>query len=339
MKNEKEIAVHLLFVYNKKTAREFVYFGQEEGQSSMTFQQIRYIVEIARCGSITQAANHLYIAQSALSGTIKDLEAQLGVMLFDRSSKGVKLTDEGRQFLSYVEPLLTQHDRIMDIYAHQKETPALQVSVSLMRFVFIVKALISVLRGAVGDQYEIHIREVGMHQVMKDVHEGKSQIGFLYISDATQPTAEKMFASQGLIWTPIVRMSPRVFFRKDHPMAAQKVVSLADMAAYPLLIFEEEDFVALDYAEEISPGSITPNARRLYINDRATMVDLICHTDAYSIGTAAWSEGYTGYNCMVGKIIADHEDEVTIGYIQKEDNRLPAPLLEKILKEINKELL
>lgn len=304
----------------------------------MTFQQIRYIQEIARCGSISQAASRLYIAQSALSGTVRDLESQLGVMLFSRSSKGVCLTEEGRQFLSYAEPLLAQHDKIMSLYAQKQEMPTLQISISFLRFVYVLKSMISVLHEIAGDRYEIHIREEGMHQIIKDVQSGTSQVGFIYISDATKHIADKILSNQGLTWTPIARISPCIFFRKDHPLAAQENIHLSDMEDYPLIIFEEEDFVALDYAEEISPKDLHPNRKRIYIKDRATMLDLITHTDAFCIGTAIWSKGYMGDGCMVRKVIADHEEEVMLGYIQKETDRLPDVILNQLLAHIKSEL-
>lgn len=304
----------------------------------MTFQQIRYIQEIARCGSISQAASRLYIAQSALSGTVRDLEAQLGVMLFSRSSKGVCLTEEGRQFLTYAEPLLAQHDKLMSLYAQKQEQPTLQISISFLRFVYILKSIVSVLHEFAGDRYEIHIREEGMHQIIKAVQSGTSQIGFIYISDATKHIADNILSNQGLTWTPIARISPCIFFREDHPLAKRENIHLSDMEDYPLIIFEEEDFVALDYAEEISSKGLHPNRKRIYIEDRATMVDLVTHTDAFCIGTAIWSKSYIGDGCMVGKVIADHEEDLMLGYIQKETNRLPEPILNRILEHIHCEL-
>lgn len=302
----------------------------------MTFQQIRCILEIARCGSITRAANQLYVAQPALSCMVKDLESQLGIRIFSRSSKGVELTDEGKRFIVYVEPLLEQHDKILDIYAHQKETPPMQLSISLQRFVFVIKSFAETLQGISNEKYEFHLREEGMHQIIKDVQEQKSHLGLIYTSDTTQHIIAKMLTSHGLTYTPLARLSPRVFFRRDHPMAGESIVCISQMQNYPLVIFEEEDFVALDYAEEIALNGTAPNTKRLYVKERATMVDLILHSDAFSIGTAVLPDGYIG-DGMVSRVISGHEGEITLGYI-RDPNSAWEPILDEFLDRIRTEV-
>ena len=67
----------------------------------MTFQQLTYALEVARCTSINKAADQLYTHQSNVSNVIKQLEDELGVQIFLRSKKGIVVTEEGREFLSY----------------------------------------------------------------------------------------------------------------------------------------------------------------------------------------------------------------------------------------------
>ena len=67
----------------------------------MTFQQLSFVVEVARCESINKAAEQLYTSQSNVSNSIKSLEEELGIQIFLRTKKGVSVTAEGREFLSY----------------------------------------------------------------------------------------------------------------------------------------------------------------------------------------------------------------------------------------------
>ena len=79
----------------------------------MTLQQIRYVMEISRCGSISKAAQELYLTQPYLSSTLKDLENELHISIFSRSRKGITLTRDGQEFLRYAKTLLEQEERIL----------------------------------------------------------------------------------------------------------------------------------------------------------------------------------------------------------------------------------
>ena len=78
----------------------------------MTFQQLTYVVEVSKCGSINKAAHNLFLSQSGISTAIRDLEDELGVHFFNRSNRGVEFTPEGEEFVSYAVSLLEQKSRI-----------------------------------------------------------------------------------------------------------------------------------------------------------------------------------------------------------------------------------
>lgn len=67
----------------------------------MTLQQLRYVVEVSRNGSISRAAQNLFVTQPSLSKAISDLETEMGITIFQRTNRGVTLTEEGTRFLSY----------------------------------------------------------------------------------------------------------------------------------------------------------------------------------------------------------------------------------------------
>ena len=74
----------------------------------MNFQQLNYVVEISKCGSINKAANKLFLSQSGISTAIRELEEELGIQFFVRSNRGVEFTPDGREFLGYAASLLEQ---------------------------------------------------------------------------------------------------------------------------------------------------------------------------------------------------------------------------------------
>ena len=86
----------------------------------MNIMHMKYAVEIANIGSINKAAEILLIAQPNLSRCIKELESDLGITIFVRSSKGMLLTPEGEEFISYAKNILKQIDDVEQMYHHGK---------------------------------------------------------------------------------------------------------------------------------------------------------------------------------------------------------------------------
>ena len=67
----------------------------------MKLQQLRYIVEVAACGSVTEAARRLFVSQPSVTAAVRDLEREMGITVFERTSKGMVTTTEGQTFLGY----------------------------------------------------------------------------------------------------------------------------------------------------------------------------------------------------------------------------------------------
>ena len=87
----------------------------------MNTQHLKYAVEVERTGSITQAADNLYMAQPNLSKAIKELEDTLGISIFRRTSKGVVPTEKGAEFLVYAKRILTQLEKVEALNARAKD--------------------------------------------------------------------------------------------------------------------------------------------------------------------------------------------------------------------------
>ena len=103
----------------------------------MNFQQLNYVVEISKCGSINKAANKLFLSQSGISTAIRELEEELGIQFFVRSNRGVEFTPDGREFLGYAASLLEQKQWIETRYGEERNAaPATHLSVSSQRYPF-----------------------------------------------------------------------------------------------------------------------------------------------------------------------------------------------------------
>ena len=94
----------------------------------MTIQQCKYVLEIAKTGSFSEAAKQLFVAQSSLSISVKSLEQELGIKIFERSGNGIYLTDDGEEFVSYATQICGDSDFIMERYCNRNVQEKLYIA-------------------------------------------------------------------------------------------------------------------------------------------------------------------------------------------------------------------
>ena len=78
----------------------------------MTLLQMSYILEIDRCGSMNKAAQRLFLSQSTLSSAILEAERELGITIFHRSNRGIRLTEDGKELLAQITPLVERSRKL-----------------------------------------------------------------------------------------------------------------------------------------------------------------------------------------------------------------------------------
>lgn len=105
----------------------------------MTLQQLQYVIAIVEHGSISETAKQLYVAQPTLSSAVRTLEEEFGIIIFHRSARGIALTEDGREFLSYARQVVEQADLLHQHYGAAKQTRQ-RCSISTQHYAFAVDA-------------------------------------------------------------------------------------------------------------------------------------------------------------------------------------------------------
>lgn len=303
----------------------------------MTLQQIRYIVAISKYGSISKAARKLCIAQPHLSSTLKSLEQELGITIFSRTRKGVELTTDGKEFLSYAEPLLLQEEKILELYSQSTVKPIFRFTLSTQRYPFIIKAFHEFFEELNLDQYEIHLRESNMYNVIHDVFNKRSDLGIIFLSNTIEPFIKRYLALKNLEFHLIKYITPCVFFRKTHPMANKDSVTLEEMRQYPFASFDLETSISAEFSEEALFYNSTSVKKNFFVSDRGTMINILTHTDAFSIGTGILSPGFAGPE-LISRPIKNHNGEIKLGWIKNinyKSSELDTEFINKIKEVIN----
>ena len=156
----------------------------------MTLQQLRYIVTIVNCGSISEAAKQLFITQPSLSNSVRELEKEMGISIFNRSSKGIALSSQGMEFLSYARQVLEQAELLEQHYTNKKPVKRI-CSISTQHYAFAVNAFANLVSCQNTDEYEFTLRETRTYEIIDDVKNYRSELGILYINDFNREGAGK----------------------------------------------------------------------------------------------------------------------------------------------------
>lgn len=299
----------------------------------MTLQQLRYIIAIAECGSISGAAHDLFISQSSLSVAVKELEQETGITIFQRSNRGIVITSEGMELLGYARQVVQQADLMEERYKGSYSGPAHQrLAVSTQHYTFTVEAFVDFVEEQALDQYNYVLRETRTAEIIQDVKDFRSDIGILYMDNYNRKIISRALEDAGLTFTPLFTCEPHVFVGSHHPLAGREVVTAEDLADYPRYSFEQGANNSFYYSEE--PLSYYPHKKRIIISDRGTLSNLLTHHNGYTVSTGVLSsEMHTG----IESLPLDTDETMTLGYILHGD-RATSPLVEHYIRCLEKQI-
>lgn len=280
----------------------------------MTFQQIRYIVEIAKHNSISKAASALYVTQPSISKAVQELEAELGIIILDRKNKGVAFTKEGADLLFYAKMLLEQMESVVYHFNKRHTTEITKLSISSQHYGFAIEAAANLMNEFAERKYELTIREGRTNDVIEDVYASRSILGILSITELNKNFFKRYFTSKALTFTPIDSLKQHVFLRKEHPLAHLGHISIEQLKDYPYLTYQKDD-VLLHFAEEAI--NVEKIEKVVYLKDRGTMNNLLSNTDGYNLGTGCLVQNYIDPNII--SIPLDGGDQIQVGYVKRND--------------------
>lgn len=296
----------------------------------MTIQQCRYVLEIARCGSFSQAAKQLFVAQSSLSFGVKALESELGITIFERSGSGTCLTDAGAEFIKYARQICKNTDLITERYDQNIRQ---KLYIATQHYDFIADIFGKFLTEEGSDSYRFSIREIETYNVIRDVQTANSDIGILAIKDSNLEIMKRYLSRRKLEFTPLLEVRPHVFFRKGHPLDGKKILTIGDLKAYPYVSYEQGEHNSDYFTEELMDASFIP--KHIEISDRATLMNVLLLTDAYTAGTGIMPSALNKGDIV--SVPLDTQERYHIGYILNKE-RKTAEITQKFIHRLESAL-
>jgi len=284
----------------------------------MTLQQIIYALKIAECGSMNKAAEELFVAQPTLTNAIQQLENEINMQIFVRTSKGVVITQDGNKFLDDARQIYNQYQLLTETYSGNEKKR--NFSVSSQHFSFAVKCFVNTLNKLGYDNYKFSIYETRTLDVIQNVGKSISELGVLYLSKYNYKYIRKLLDEYNLEFKTLTKCDACVYLYRDHPLAKSHEISLSDLNGYPCLSFDQGQDNLFYLSEEI----LTENefARTVKASDRATMLNLMIGLNGYTLCPGIVEEALNGNTCVIVPYKEDENNpnrEMEIGYIYKKN--------------------
>ncbi len=284
----------------------------------MNISQIKYVLEVANSSSIREAATRLFISQPALSASIKELEEELGILIFERTNKGISLTDEGREFVTYAKKVNSQYEIMEDRYL-SRDSDKERFSVSSQHYNFSIKAFTALIKKYDPEKYVFSFHETKTKDVLEDVRTLKSEVGIISFSGANEDVIRKLMKEYGLVFTPLMQRETYAYVWKNHEFAGRKEISIEELSDYPCISFDQTDDSNFYLTEEAMADY--DFKKQIKSDDRATTMELIAELHGYSIGSGMLAGNKSILKGLVS-IKLKEEDPLTIGYIVRGGSNL-----------------
>lgn len=240
----------------------------------MNILHMKYAVEVARVGSLNKAAETLLIAQPNISRSIKELEADLGITIFDRSSKGMFLTPEGETFISFAKNILAQIQQVEDIYK-KGSAKKQKFSISVPRACYISEAFAQFSRSLSGDPAEIFYKETNSQRTINNILNQDYKLGIIRYAENYDKYFKSMLEEKGLSYEMVSEFSYSLIMSAESPLASLDVVTFEDLRGYIEIAHADPYVPSLPLSKVVKEELPDDIDRRIFIFERASQFDLL----------------------------------------------------------------
>lgn len=244
----------------------------------MNTQHFRYAVEVERTGSISQAAENLYISQPTISKVIKELEDTLGITIFQRTPRGTVATEKGAQFLAYAREALAQVDK-MERLSRPDDGHGPVLSAALPHADYLLQGLLALAADTkIESGARISVEETDAMQAMRGVQDGRYKLAVIRYPAARETYFADYLKNNGLMSESIWEFEPLILAGQNSPIAAIDRLSEDKLEGY---IEIQSDDGRAPYLSGGEDGA-DRDSRMIFVNAQSERLELLSiMPDAY----------------------------------------------------------
>lgn len=256
----------------------------------MNVQHLIYVVEIHKCGSISKAAQNLFMAQPNLSNAIKELEHEIGITVFKRTPKGIETTKDGLEFIQYASEIITRMNALEKYYSRQSGNP-IRISITTMRSSIICGKFVKYIndfQSLHGDRtsFRIHFKEATNFDSINDVVNDQADIGIIRANVSSYNYFCQLAESKRCTVIPLPADHYSVLMSKHHPLAGHPLLTANLLKPYTEIIHGDFETPWYPYSDIYhSDLSGLSTEKLIFVYDRASLLDFIRSVQ----GAYAWT--------------------------------------------------
>ena len=240
----------------------------------MNILHMKYAVEVAKAGSLNKAAESLLIAAPNVSRSIKDLEADIGISIFDRTAKGMALTPEGEEFINYAKGILGQIEEVENFYK-TGTVKKQKFSISVPRACYISEAFAQFSKSLSKDAAEIFYKETNSQRTIRNMLEHDYKLGIIRYAENYDKYFKTMLEEKGFCYEMVTEFTYSLIMSAQNPLADKDVVTFDDLADF-IEIAHADPYVPSMPLSKVVKEELPDNIeRRIFIFERASQFDLL----------------------------------------------------------------
>ena len=285
----------------------------------MNILHLKYAVEVADTGSISRAAENLFMNQPNLSRAIKELEASLGITIFERTTRGMLVTPDGKEFLDSAQKILNQIDEIEERYASKKSTTQ-RFSISVPRASYISSAFSRFVKSiGASNPAEFYYKETDSMQTIEDVLHSDYKLGIIRYASEYDKYFKKLLEEKGLSYEMAAEFKHMLLVSRNSELAKLDEIHCDDLIPYTKLAHTE--FFAPP--ENIKKQeNIDKNNRKIYVFERASQFDLLTSCPDTYMWVSPIPKETTERFGLIQKVCADNKKIYKDVLIYRKDYKL-----------------
>ena len=235
---------------------------------------LKYAIEVAKAGSLNKAAETLLIASPNISRSIKELEADIGISIFDRTAKGMELTPEGEEFITYAKGILGQIDEVENYYK-KGSSKKQKFSISVPRACYISEAFAQFSKSLSHEPAEIFYKETNSQRTIRNMLEHDYKLGIIRYAKNYDQYFKTMLEEKGFVYEMVTEFTYSLIMSADNPLAKKDTIMFDDLADY-IEIAHADPYVPSMPLSKVVKEELPDNIeRRIFIFERASQFDLL----------------------------------------------------------------
>ncbi len=240
----------------------------------MNILHLKYAVEVAHLGSLNKAAEALMVAQPNISRSIKELEADLGITIFQRSAKGMLLTPDGEALMEDARDILRRIEKMEQSYrdgSHKKR----KFSIAVPRACYISAALTAFSKSLGDTDVEIYYKETNSKKTIRKLLENEYKLGIVRYSESYDKYYKTMLEEKGLACELIAEFSYVLIMSRDNPLARKERITYEDLASYIEIAHADPYVPSLSMSKVFREELPDHIGQRIFVFERASQLDLL----------------------------------------------------------------